>query len=76
MHFRYQMCLILLRCQAIQGPTLPRQKETLANHSGKAAASQIIHDQLTTAFPFQSPSNLSSMLLRFRRTAPDKEKYT
>ena len=48
---------------------MPRQKETLANHAGKAAASQIIHDQLTTAFPFQSPSNLSSMLLRFRRTA-------
>lgn len=76
MQFCYQMCLILLRYQAIQGPTLPRQKETLANHAGKAAASQIIHDQLTTAFPFQSPSNLSSMLSRFQRTAPDKEKYT
>lgn len=28
MQFRYQVCWILLRYQAIQGPTLPRQKET------------------------------------------------
>ena len=47
-----------------------------ADCTAKAAASQIISDQLTAAFPCWPPSNLTNMLSRFQRTASDKEKDT
>lgn len=39
--------------------TTETKENSLADHTAKAAVTQIISDQLTTAFPFQPPSNLN-----------------
>lgn len=54
--------------------TSEAKRNSLADHTTKAAALQNDNNQLTTTFSFKPPSNLTDTLLNFQEMAPSGEK--